>query len=71
VIPTCRKDRTVRRTMPWSWMTSGSKVHRWLYAMVGPGSDLEELTSACSSGPYSRLGRFDPTKGSFSTWCTP
>ena len=44
------------------------QVHRWLYAMVGPGTDLEELTECVFIRAYSRLGRFDPTKGSFSTW---
>ena len=44
------------------------QVHRWLYAMVGPGSDLEELTECAFIRAYSRLGRFDPTKGSFVTW---
>ena len=44
------------------------QVHRWLYAMVGPGSDLEELTECVFIRAYSRLGRFDPTKGSFVTW---
>jgi RNA polymerase sigma-70 factor (ECF subfamily) len=44
------------------------QVRRWLYAMVGPGSDLEELTECVFIRAYSRLGRFDPAKGSFVTW---
>ena len=44
------------------------QVHRWLYAMVGPGTDLEELTECVFIRAYSRLGRFNPAKGSFCTW---
>ena len=44
------------------------QVHRWLYAMVGPGSDLEELTECVFIRAYRSLGQFDPTKGSFVTW---
>ena len=44
------------------------QVHRWLYAVVGPGADLEELTERVFIRAHSRLGRYDPAKGSFGTW---
>jgi len=44
------------------------QVHRWLYAVVGPGADMEELTERVFIRAFSRLGRFDPTRGSFCTW---
>jgi len=44
------------------------QVHRWLYAVIGPGADLEELTQCVFYRAYSRWGRFDPAKGSFCTW---
>ena len=43
------------------------QVHRWLYAMVGPGTDLEELTECVFIRAYSHLGQFKPAKGSFCT----
>ena len=44
------------------------QVRRWLYAVVGPGSDLEELTECVFFRAYRRRGRFDPARGSFGTW---
>jgi len=44
------------------------QVHRWLYAAVGPGADLDELTQCVFIRAFSRWGRFDPTRGSFCTW---
>ena len=44
------------------------QIHRWLYAVVGPGADLEELTECVYDRAVSHLGLFDPTRGSFGTW---
>jgi RNA polymerase sigma-70 factor (ECF subfamily) len=44
------------------------QVHRWLYAVVGPGTDLEELTERVFYRAYFRRDLFDPTRGSFGTW---
>jgi RNA polymerase sigma factor (sigma-70 family) len=44
------------------------QVHRWLYAVVGPGTDLEELTECVFFRAYVRRDRFEPAKGSFGTW---
>ena len=44
------------------------QVHRWLYAVVGPGADLEELTERVFIRAHSRLGQYEPAKGSFGAW---
>jgi RNA polymerase sigma-70 factor (ECF subfamily) len=44
------------------------QVHRWIYAVVGPGADYEELTQCVFFRAYKRLDRFDPAKGSLCTW---
>jgi len=43
-------------------------VRHWLYAMVGPGVDLDDMCQCVFIRAYSRRRRFDAKRGSLSTW---
>lgn len=43
-------------------------VRHWLYAMVGPGVDLDDMCQCVFIRAYSRRGRFDPKRGSLTAW---
>ena len=46
------------------------QVHRWLYAMVGPGSDLEELTECVFIRAYRSLGNSTRPRAASLRGCT-